>query len=183
MISDRQTMGTVLTKNHPFRTFRETYCISQFSINLRGFRDRWLVTIKPRAHKFVYLLFYVLTRNTKLIYTQNLQELWLLNSLMHFWTHTNWRRLFPINSEVLLTSILCSQKTHCLSFTQMKHLMLFRNEIAFDSSHRATLISKLCEQAAASDPRIMTVVSEAVDGPWVKRNAVHTVNNIRQQPV
>ena len=71
----RQTAGTVLIKNRLFRTFRETYCISHFSINLPGFRDRWLVTIRPRAKKFMYLLIYVLTRNTKLIYTQNLQEL------------------------------------------------------------------------------------------------------------
>jgi hypothetical protein len=83
MIGIRQAMGTVLTKNHLFGNFIETYFtrISYISINLPEFRDIWLVTIRPRAHKSLYLRFYVLTRDTELIYTQNLQELWLLKSL------------------------------------------------------------------------------------------------------
>jgi len=65
----------------------------------------------------------------------------------------------------------------------MNHLMLFRNEIAFNSSDRATLISKVREQTAARCPRLMTVVSNRVDGPWVRRNADHSVVNIWQTPV
>ena len=98
---------------------------------------------------------------------------------MPFWTQTTWCCLKPTNSEVLLRSVLCSQKTHCLSFTQMNHLMLFRNEMAFNSSDRGTLINILCGQAAARGPR---AVSERVHGPWVKINADHNVINIWQKP-
>jgi hypothetical protein len=60
----------------------------------------------------------------------------------------------------------------------MNHLMLFSNEIAFNSSDRATLVNTLCGQAAARGPRITTVVSERVYGSWVQLNADHYVIKI-----
>ena len=61
--------------------------------------------------------------------------------------------------------------------------MLLKKEISFHSSDRATLIIKLCGQAAARGPRVMTVVSVRVDGPWVKFNADNNEINIWQKPV
>lgn len=60
----------------------------------------------------------------------------------------------------------------------MNHLMMSSNEIAFNSSDRATLVSALCRQAAARGPRVMTVVSERINGPWVQLNADHYVIKI-----
>jgi hypothetical protein len=60
----------------------------------------------------------------------------------------------------------------------MNHLMLFSNEIAFNSSDRATLVNTRCGQDAARGPRVMTVVSERVNEPRVQLHADHYVIKI-----